>query len=400
MSDKEENVLLVLPESTERSKLSLLMRELGSAVHLCPDPHEAVRVMGSNRYGMAIVDYEQPGFSGIEVIKQFNRIRARSRIVLLAPGDLEGKTPNAYEIGAIEIIFRPIAVGELMKRIKVILSKPIPPYNKSLTTSHPFEMLPKRSSLPQAPAKRQSSGTVMDETYRPSFLAAKSTPGYDFLQQIWSTRMFDSLITITGEEGSEFELAVRELNAASGSALTFPYIIKYPDLQDTEYLNNLNAKVELRGVAGGIALIQDATQLEPQARAHVLDFIRKKRNQQKCHLRLALGIIGNEEDYDSDVWSWVMEIKTEAEANLSISPMRNRQADVVEYVRKLFYDMTTLHHNLPVREIEEPALDCLRTYKWPGNFDQIVCVIRSAVANCPARSMALHHVEPMLKEAQ
>ena len=399
MTDSKTSVLLVLPESRERSQLSLILRDMDYIVHTCPDPLEAIGEMGRNAYSLAIVDQEQPGFSGSELVRQMRRLRTPCHIVMLTT-DEEAEalgSPSAH--GLSEFIYRPIQPRRLTSRLEIILKKPLPPASAAKKTKPAKkEGVKKMPSLSES-LTRTPFQSVSSETYNASFLVAHSHLGRELLRQLWQTRNFKHSVVLRGETGSEFELVARELNTMAGFNRQFPIQLQSEDLRDTEFLDTHQAQAELRGQTGRMIIIEDAANFDERQRDALLDYLESNRDSKKRQLRFVICITGNEEDYDADCWCWIKKVQALAEATIEIAPLRDRQADIPAYARKIFYEITSIHPFLSVRDFEDAAIDCLTDYKWPGNYMNLITVMRSALANCHTPSLTLHQIQPHLVES-
>lgn len=404
MLDSKITVLLVLPESRERSQLSLLLKDLEYAVHICPDPLEAIKEMGRSHYSLAIVDQEQPGFNGTELVRQMRRLRTPCHIVMLTTEDAADQLEAPSSYGLSEVIYRPIQPRRLTSRLEIILKKPLPPATTAENKNKKEGKSVEKSAVFQSPAiadglTRTPFESLSSESYQAAFLVAHSHLGRELMRKLWEARTFKHTFLVRGENGSEFELTARELNTMGGFGRQFPIQLQPEDLVDTDFLDTHQAQAELRGLTGRMIIVEDAANFNEQQREVLLGYLEANKASTKRQLRFVICITGSEEDYDAESWSWIKTVQTMSEACVDIAPLRDRQADIPAYARKLFYEITSIHPFLSVREFEDAAIDCLTDYKWPGNYMQLITVMRSALANCHSRILTLHQLQPHLVEA-
>lgn len=66
------------------------------------------------------------------------------------------------------------------------------------------------------------------------------------------------------------------------------------------------------------------------------------------------------------------------EVNICIPPLRSRKSDIPLLVRQMLSSICTEHH-LPEPDIEDPAIEFLLNYEWPGNCRELQNVLKSAL---------------------
>jgi len=387
-----DSLFLVLPDGRSRSQLSLILRELGRQVVSCSDPDDAMRQAMENDFPVAIIDRDLPGVNGLDFVRQVAKNCKKTHVVLLSDEADAKHTPPRAQLGVSDIIYRPFKPGRLMAKIEGLCNdaglKAKPHVQPGLTRA-PFGA---GVSDKRKPAPNQSYQSL---NYNPSFMVAKSHASRRLLGDLWNARKFQHAILISGEEGSEFELLVREINQAAGTADVYPAVLQDQEVS-RDALESLNAKVLLSDGPPRIVYIPHIESLTDEQRVMVKDFLVSNRSSNRRHVRLILGSVINSDLSTPTVQRYREEIGELCEAKLSIESLRERRPDIPLMIRKILYDLTSLHSFVRAREVEPAALDYLQQYVWKGNYEQLVTVMRSAISSCPYRALTLHQVQSLL----
>ncbi len=343
-------------------------------------------------FPVAIVDRDLPGVNGIEFVRQMAKNCKNTHVVLLSDEADAKHTPPRAQLGISDIIYRPFVPGSLMSKIEGLCNdagmKAKPVVEPGLTRV-PF------ASVGAKGASRAPNHSYQSLNYSPSFIVSKSSVSRRFLGNLWNARKFKTAILLTGEEGSEFELVVRELNQAAGTADVYPAVLQDHEVT-LDALESLNAAALLNDGPPRIVYIPHIEVLMDEQRNNLLAFITKNKAKTGRHIRIVAGSIVNSDLSTPVVQKFRDELEQHCEAKLELSPLRERQMDIPLMIRKILYDLTSLHSFVRAREVEPAALDYLSQYVWKGNYEQLVTVLRSAISSCPYRALSLHQVQSLL----
>ncbi|MGE9294826.1 MAG: response regulator, partial [Puniceicoccales bacterium] len=207
-----DSLFLVSPDGRARSQLSLILRELGRKVVSSTDPHDAIRQISEFSYPVVIIDRDLPGVNGLEFVREVAKTCASTHVVLLSDEADAVHTPPRGQLGISDIIYRPFKPARLMKKIEGLCNdaglKSKPVVQPGLTRA-PFSLNGSRNGNGSRSEPNQSYQSL---SYHPSFMVAKSTASRRLLGDLWNARGFKNAVMLLGEDGSEFELVVRELN--------------------------------------------------------------------------------------------------------------------------------------------------------------------------------------------
>ena len=431
--------LILTSDPIVRSQLSLLLKDLGTAPQVIADPETAASRIAAGDYSLAFVDQQLSADEGVSFIKRMS-VQARDTMFLLISDEAEaGVTPPPFRFGADGVVYRPLDLPKLERRVAHMLDGDRP--KPSGMSSAPFEAFraerrsetaspfgtpsstppPKQSPVSQPKsrpnkASRQSTTTethtppasepsapeatvegFSDETprYHPRFLLDKSRASRLLISGIWKQRDFPCAVLIAGESGCEFELVARELLYASGDWLNAPRLLTEAEVT-MENLSTINALAALDTGAPPIAYIPSVQTLPDEAVLTLGDFMSKVRHLDRRHLRLALGCEMDDTRGDSEQRSRIEDLLLRCDARLDILPLRERRAEIPYLAAKILADLVTLHPFLPVRELEPSAAELLQGYLWKGNFEQLVNVLRTAAAQCSNRKLGVDALSTIL----
>ncbi|MEO0795830.1 MAG: response regulator [Verrucomicrobiota bacterium] len=392
-------LLLILPDGRSRGQLSLMLRELGKRVVAINDPHEAMKQASQNHFPVAIVDRDLPGISGLEFVYKLSKSCPNTHVVLLSDEAEAAHTPPRAQLGVSDIIYRPFKPAKLMTKIEGLCSTAASKIRPTIASAaggprNAGQASPGEVAEPtQTPTEFGAS--LQSVSYSPSFLVCKSAVSRRFLAELWMQRNFETAILVSGEDGSEFELVVRELNQASGSADVYPAVLHEHEIS-IEALESLNTHARLSDSAPRLVFIPHIEALPEAKKNELLQFVSNNRQSKKRSIRLVFGSITNSDLATPAVEKFRTQLGDLCEGRLKIAPLRERRSDIPLIIRKILYDLTTLHSFVRAREVEDAALEFLSKYIWKGNYEQLITVMRSAISSCPYRSLSLHQVQSLL----
>ncbi len=351
-------------------------------------------------FPVAIIDRDLPGVNGLEFVRQLAKSCKNTHVVLLSDEADAKHTPPRAQLGISDIIYRPFNPSRLMSKIEGLCNdagmKAKPIVQPGLTRA-PFGggLTPAKSASSASGSTRAPTQSYQSLNYSPSFIVTKSSASRRFLGNLWNARKFKNAILLSGEEGSEFELAVREINQAAGTADVYPAVLQDHEVS-LDALESLNAAALLSDGPPRIVYIPHIEVLTDEQRSGLLSFISKNSTKTSRHVRIVAGSIINSDLSTPVVQKFREELEGLCDAKLEIAPLRDRKMDIPLMIRKILYDLTSLHSFVRAREVEPAALDYLSQYVWKGNYEQLVTVLRSAISSCPYRALSLHQVQSLL----
>lgn len=125
--------ILVIEDETGIARfLKQGLEEEAFAVDLAEDGKKGLDLALTENYDLLLVDWMLPGFSGIEVCRQFRKKNTTTPIIFLTAKDTVQDTVFGLQMGANDYIKKPFHFEELLARIQVQL-RPKPGKETRLT---------------------------------------------------------------------------------------------------------------------------------------------------------------------------------------------------------------------------------------------------------------------------
>jgi DNA-binding response OmpR family regulator len=123
---KLRRVMLVISDAERMAQVNLLMRSAAYEVRAAFDGQHALNLLRIDRPAALVVDYELPGFDGVEMLR---RLAKQSRMgdappaLLLAPSGREDLRAEALAAGARGVIGMPYDAVELLERLRELCER-------------------------------------------------------------------------------------------------------------------------------------------------------------------------------------------------------------------------------------------------------------------------------------
>ena len=160
------------------------LRHLGQAVDWVQDGRHAAHALADTRYAAAIIDWNLPRMSGVDVIAGLRRRGDRTPVLLLTARDALGDRVQGLDSGADDYVVKPVHLDELAARVRALLRRaegnPVPlqqvgalaidPSTRSARLADmPLELSPREYALLEALAARPghalSRGQLEESVY-------------------------------------------------------------------------------------------------------------------------------------------------------------------------------------------------------------------------------------------
>lgn len=116
-------ILIVEDEAKVASFIKRGLEEEHYAVDVAEDGKEAVALVDSYDYDLAILDIMLPEMDGLSVLSHIRSVGKAMPVVLLTAKDLVEDKVKGLDMGADDYITKPFAFEELLARIRVLLRR-------------------------------------------------------------------------------------------------------------------------------------------------------------------------------------------------------------------------------------------------------------------------------------
>jgi len=139
-------LLLEDDESTARA-LATALRRSGYEVErtaTCPD---ALRLVASVRFDLAVLDLMVPGGSGFEVLHALRSSKSATRVLILSARGRVEERVEGLSAGADDYLIKPFAIGELLARLDALLRRPSRRVENIVIGSLQIDVLHRRATV-------------------------------------------------------------------------------------------------------------------------------------------------------------------------------------------------------------------------------------------------------------
>jgi len=125
MADNSQETVLIVDDSpTEMHILSGILKKGGYSVVTAVDGESGVAEAEQTKPDLILMDVVMPGLNGFQATRQLSRNPETSEIPIILVTTKGQETDRAWGLrqGAREYVVKPVAAGELLKKIKSILT--------------------------------------------------------------------------------------------------------------------------------------------------------------------------------------------------------------------------------------------------------------------------------------
>ncbi|HTX17439.1 MAG TPA: response regulator [Bacteroidota bacterium] len=134
MSNKP--IILVIDDEIQiRRLLQLTLESAGFVVRLAPTGGDGVRMAGSERPELIILDLGLPDMDGLEALKKI-RGWAKIPVLILSVRSAESDIVGCLDAGADDYLVKPFRTGELLARVRTALRHQTTPSGKEVFSVH------------------------------------------------------------------------------------------------------------------------------------------------------------------------------------------------------------------------------------------------------------------------
>lgn len=123
MDHSSYHVLFLEDEPTIREVLTEYMHLSGYQVTSIPRGDEAIRLLDSNRYDIAVLDIMVPGVDGFQVLSHIRAACPEMAVIMLTALDDEQTQVKAFNNYADDYVIKPVSPIILLKRMETILRR-------------------------------------------------------------------------------------------------------------------------------------------------------------------------------------------------------------------------------------------------------------------------------------
>jgi two-component system nitrogen regulation response regulator GlnG len=381
------NILVADDDAAIRTVLNQALSRAGYEVRLTSNAATLWRWVAQGEGDLVITDVIMPDENAFDLLPRIKKLRPDLPVIVMSAQNTFMTAIRASERGAYEYLPKPFDLKELITIVGRALAEP---KHKRATEPEPdAEAIPLVGRSP-----------AMQDIYR-------------VLARLMQT---DLTVMITGESGTGKELVARALHdygkRRNGPFVAINMAAIPRDLIESELFGH--EKGAFTGAAsrsagrfeqaeGGTLFLDEIGDMPMDAQTRLLRVLQQGeyttvggRTPIKTDVRIIaatnkdLRQLINQGLFREDLYFRLNVVP------LRLPPLRERSEDITDLVRHFF--QLAEKEGLPAKQIEQPALDRLRRYRWPGNIRELENLIRRLAALYPQDVITANVIDQELSQ--
>src|ERR1700719_1398997 len=381
-------ILVADDDRAIRMVLNQALIRLGHDVRMTGNAATLWRWVADGEGDLVITDVIMPDENGLDLIPRIKKLRPELRVIVMSAQSTLLTAVKATERGAFEYLPKPFDLRELVSLVERALSAPLsaPPPNPE----EPDEQLP---LIGRSPA--------MQEIYRA-------------IARLMGT---DLTVMITGESGTGKELAARALHDF-GKRRLGPFVAinmaAIPrELIESELFGHergafTGATTRSQGrfeqANGGTLFLDEIGDMPPEAQTRLLRVLQEGEYTAvggRVPIRANVRIIAaTHRDLSQLIRQGLFREDLFYRLNVApvrLPPLRERTADIPALVRH--FAALAVREGLPMKRLNDAAMERLRAYRWPGNVRELENLARRLAALYSQEVIGVEVIEAELTDA-
>ena len=381
-------ILVADDDRAIRTVLNQALARLGYDVRMTGNAATLWRWVADGEGDLVITDVIMPDENGLDLIPRIKKLRPELRVIVMSAQSTLLTAVKATERGAFEYLPKPFDLRELVSVVERALSTP--PSAPAPNPDEPEEQLP---LIGRSPA--------MQEIYR----AVARLMGTDLT------------VMITGESGTGTELVARALHdfgkrrSAAFVAINMAAIPR--ELIESELFGHERGAFtgatsrsigRFEQAKGGTLFLDEIGDMPADAQTRLLRVLQEGEYNAvggRVPIRVDVRIIAaTHRDLPQLIRQGLFREDLFYRLNVApirLPPLRERSTDIPALVRH--FTSVAAREGLPLKMIDEAAMERLRRYRWPGNVRELENMVRRLAALYSQEVIGLDVIEAELAEA-
>jgi len=363
-------ILVADDDRAIRMVLNQALARLGHDVRLTGNAATLWRWVADGEGDLVITDVIMPDENGLDLIPRIKKVRPELRVIVMSAQSTLLTAVKATERGAFEYLPKPFDLRELVSVVERALSAP-------------------------QPARPAGSDEVEDEQLP---LIGRSPAMQEIYRSIARLMGTDLTVMITGESGTGKELVARALHdfgkRRSGPFVAINMAAIPRELIESELFGHekgafTGATARSMGrfeqAKGGTLFLDEIGDMPPEAQTRLLRVLQDGeytavggRVRIRANTRIIaathrdLSQLIRQGQFRDDLF-YRLNV-----APIRLPPLRERSSDIPALVRH--FTALTAREGLPVKILDEAAMERMRRYRWPGNVRELENLVRRLAA--------------------
>src|SRR5579864_7232560 len=383
-------ILVADDDRAIRTVLNQALARLGHDVRMTGSAATLWRWIADGDGDLVITDVIMPDENGLDLIPRIKKLRPELRVIVMSAQNTLLTAVKATERGAFEYLPKPFDLRELVSAVERALAVVA---TGAALPSEPDEAEEQLPLIGRSPA--------MQEIYR-------------VLARLMGT---DLTVMIAGESGTGKELVARALHdygkRRAGPFIAINMAAIPRELIESELFGHEKGSFTgamARGVGrfeqaqGGTLFLDEIGDMPLEAQTRLLRVLQQGeytavggRTPIRADVRV---IAATHHDLRHLIRQGLFREDLFYRLNVApirLPPLRERSADIPALVRH--FSATAVREGLPLKTIDEAAMERLRRYRWPGNVRELENMVRRLAALYSQEVIGLDVIEAELAEA-
>ncbi|HXQ51974.1 MAG TPA: nitrogen regulation protein NR(I) [Stellaceae bacterium] len=382
-------ILIADDDRAIRTVLSQALGRLGHDVRSTGNAATLWRWVSDGDGDLVITDVVMPDENGLDLVPRIKKVRPELRIIVMSAQNTLLTAVKATERGAFEYLPKPFDLRELVNVVQ-----------RALTSPH------------AAPPQPAENGEV-DETLPLIGRSAAMQEIYRVLARLMGT---DLTVMIAGESGTGKELVARALHdygkRRNGPFVAINMAAIPRELIESELFGHekgsftgalTRAMGRFEQAQGGTLFLDEIGDMPPEAQTRLLRVLQQGEFTTvggRAPIRADVRIIAaTHRDLRQLIRQGLFREDLFYRLNvvpIRLPPLRERSEDIAALVRHFF----TLAggEGLPMKTLDNQAMERLKTYRWPGNVRELENLVRRLAALYSQEVIGVDAIEAELAE--
>jgi formate/nitrite transporter len=166
-----ERMLVIDDEVIVLESCKRVFSDQGFDVSVTASPQEGLRLAGNSRFDVILCDWQMPGFDGMDVVEELDRISPESTVVMISGYPSVGRATEALKRGAMDYVSKPFTPDEILETVRRAVRRKLTEEKKTIGR---FEKIMKSWQFP-VPAMEDKAPKTIAETVASTVGVGKAT---------------------------------------------------------------------------------------------------------------------------------------------------------------------------------------------------------------------------------
>ena len=377
------SVLVVDDEEIMREVLESLLKQEGYTVHLAASGEEAVELVKSESFDVAVVDVMMPGMNGLTTLGKLKESDEDLPVVMITAFGTPANTREAFKRGAFDFIEKPFKNDDVLTVVRNATEQ-------------------RRLVIENQSLKR----SLRQQSYHFDELIGRSPKIRQVFNLVTQTAPSRTTILVQGESGTGKELVARAIHANS-SRNDHPFITVNsgslpPDLLESNLFGHVKGaftgavapKKGLFELADkGSIFFDEIGSVSLETQAKLLRVIQEREFMRlggvemiKVDVRIIVATnVGLKQMVQEGLFREDLFYRLHVIA-IELPPLRERKEDIPLLAQHFLEKYSKENEKGPL-DISPEAFRLLEEYQWPGNVRELENVIERAVVLTSSRTI-------------